>query len=137
MTATDKPTQEHHEGSDAHHVHPPSYYVKTWAILCVLLVVSIVGPMFEIRVVTLITAFGVAAWKAWLVAKNFMHLGVERRYVSYMLVTSVVFMVLLYMGVAPDVMKHEGLHWDNVAAKQETERAQKAAQESHARGEHH
>lgn len=122
MTATHHPA-EGHDGGDDHHVHPPSYYVKTWAILCGLLVVSIVGPMFEIRVVTLLTAFGVAAWKAFLVAKNFMHLGVEKRYVTYLLVTAVAFMVLMYMGVAPDVMKHEGHQWENVAAKQAIERA--------------
>ena len=38
--------------------------------------VSVVGPMLGIRAVTLITAFGIALVKAYLVAKNFMHLNV-------------------------------------------------------------
>ena len=45
-----------------------------------------------------------------------MHLNIERRYVIYMLVTAVVFMLLLFAGVAPDVMNHEGQNWRNVAA---------------------
>ena len=58
----------------AHHTN----YVKIWAILLVLLLISITGPMLEIRVVTLITAFGIAIVKAYIVAKNFMHLDVEK-----------------------------------------------------------
>ena len=53
----------------AHHEHPN--YVKIWAILVVLLVISVLGPTLEIRVVTLITAFGIAIVKAYLVAVNF------------------------------------------------------------------
>jgi len=93
----------------AHH-HPN--YVKIWAILVVLLVVSIIGPMFEIRVVTLITAFGIAVVKAYLVAKNFMHVNLTRRYVQYLLVTALVFMVLFFAGTAPDVMNKFGSNWE-------------------------
>jgi len=39
--------------------------------------------MFGIKVVTLITAFGIALVKAYLVAKNFMHINVERRFIPY------------------------------------------------------
>ena len=88
-----------HGGHDTHHGN----YVKIWAILCVLLVISVLGPMLEIRVVTLITAFGIALVKAYLVAKNFMHLDVERPIVHYLLATVLVFMVLLFAGIAPDV----------------------------------
>ena len=42
-----------------HHAHHPNY-VKSWAILSGLLLVSVTGPMVGIRVVTLIAAFGVA-----------------------------------------------------------------------------
>ena len=135
--ATTAHDQHHSEGSDGHHVHPPSYYVKIWAVLCALLVVSVVGPMFEIRLLTLLTAFGIAIWKAYLVAKNFMHLGIERRYVTYLLVASLALMALFYAGVAPDVMKHEGQQWENVATKQEIERAQKAISEAAKSGGHH
>ena len=38
--------------------------------------------MFGIQGVTLITAFGIAIVKAYLVAKNFMHINVEPRFVG-------------------------------------------------------
>ena len=114
--------------SDAHKTN----YVKIWGILLVLLVVSVVGPMFGIQIVTLITAFGIAIVKAYLVAKNFMHLDIEKRFVSYILATMVVLMVLMVGGIAPDVMKHDGQRWENTAAKA----AVKAGQAPHGRGEH-
>lgn len=86
-------------------------YVKIWAILVVLLIVSVVGPMTGIRVVMLVTAFGIALVKAYIVAKNFMHLDVEKPIVHWALGLALVFMVLLYAGVAPDVQKSDGQHW--------------------------
>lgn len=99
------------------HEHKPRNYVKIWSILLVLLVISILGPTLEIQVVTLITAFGIAIVKAYLVAKNFMHLDVEKPVVHYLLAVALAFMVLMFSGVAPDVMNHEGTGWTNVAAK--------------------
>ncbi|MEW5852076.1 MAG: cytochrome C oxidase subunit IV family protein [Myxococcota bacterium] len=104
------------------HAHPN--YVKVWAILVALLVVSVVGPMLGIKVLTLITAFGVAVVKAYLVARNFMHLHIEKRWVVYLLTTCLAFMLLLFAGAAPDVMKHEGQRWENHAAKRVTHQAQ-------------
>jgi caa(3)-type oxidase subunit IV len=94
------------------HAHAPHRnYVKIWAILVGLLVVSVIGPMTGIRVVMLITAFGVALVKAYLVAKNFMHLDVEKPIVHWALGAMLTLMVLLYVGVAPDVQKDIGDHW--------------------------
>jgi caa(3)-type oxidase subunit IV len=92
------------------HVHHPNY-VKIWAILVVLLLVSVVGSMSHVREVVLIAAFGVAAVKAYLVAKNFMHVNVEKRWVPYLLIMCLLFIAILFAGVAPDVMKHSGLNW--------------------------
>ena len=78
--------------------HAPRNYVGIWALLCVLLAVSIIGPMFEIRLVTLLTAFGVAIVKAYLVAKNFMHLDIERRWVGYILLAMLALTVVSLMG---------------------------------------
>jgi caa(3)-type oxidase subunit IV len=97
-------------------------YVKIWGILVGLLVVSVAGPMLEIRFITLLTAFGVAILKAYLVARYFMHLGVERRWVGYLLLTMVALMLVMVGGVAPDVLRHEGARWQNVAAKAAVER---------------
>ena len=95
--------------SAGHDDHPS--YVKIWAILLVLLAISVLGPMLEIQVVTLITAFGIALVKAYLVARNFMHVNLQPRYVTYALVVSLAFIVLLFAGVAPDVMQDEGQGW--------------------------
>ena len=56
------------------HIHHPNY-VKIWAILVALLIASVLGSMSHIREVVLIAAFGVALVKAYLVAKNFMHVN--------------------------------------------------------------
>lgn len=93
----------------AEHAH--TNYVKIWATLCVLLVVSIIGPMLGIRLVTLITAFGIAFVKAFLVAKHFMHLDIEKRWVTYILVAMIAFMVVMFGGFAPDVIRHGGQRW--------------------------
>ena len=91
--------------------HGQSHYVRIWAILCVLLAVSIIGPMFGIRVVTLITAFGIAIVKAFLVAKHFMHVNIEKKWVVYILLGMLAFMLVMFGGVAPDVLEHEGANW--------------------------
>jgi len=121
------PKRDHGHGS-AHHAehHGDMFYVQIWAILVVLLVVSVIGPMLGHPLLTLITAFGIALVKAYMVAKNFMHLAVERRYVVYLLLTMVAFMVLFFAGTSPDVMKHKGHNWRNEAAEQEVKRALEA-----------
>ncbi len=101
------------------HVHHGNY-VRIWAILLVLLVISIFGPFLGIQIVTLITAFGIAIVKAYLVAKNFMHLNIQPKYAIYLLTTMLVFMVLFFAGVAPDVMRHEGDQWVKVFDTPET-----------------
>jgi caa(3)-type oxidase subunit IV len=103
----DTPHAEH--GEHGEHAHPN--YLRVYLLLLGLLCVSVIGPMFGIRVVTIITAFGVAAYKAYLVAKNFMHIDVERPFISYLVLTVVVFMLLFFAGTAPDVMRAEGTGW--------------------------
>ncbi len=94
-----------------------SAYVRIWAWLVGLLVLSVLGPMLEITLVTLITAFGIAIVKAYLVAKHFMHLTVEKRWVGYLLAACLGFVLLFWAGTAPDVMRHEGTNWKNPSAK--------------------
>jgi len=112
--------------SEAAHHHPN--YVKIWAILVVLLVITVIGPMAEIRTLTLLTAFGVAIVKAYLVLKNFMHVNLASRYVGYLLATAIVFMVLFFAGAAPDVMQEAGHNWEKPSWK--------AASAAAATGEH-
>ncbi len=115
------------------HEHPN--YIKIWGILLVLLVISVGGPFLGIQVVTLITAFGIAIVKAYLVASRFMHLNIEKKIVSYLLLAALAFLVLFFAGVAPDVMKHRGNNWENVAAQDEVDRATTEA--AHAPAAHH
>ena len=96
--------------SHAEHPHHPNY-VKIWAVLLALLVVSVAGPMFGIKIVTLITAFGIAIVKAYLVVKNFMHIDVAPKVVTYIVLSMVLFMLLLFAGTAADVMESHGHHW--------------------------
>ena len=93
------------------HQHSARSYVKIWALLVVLLIISVVGPMAEIKVITLITAFGIAIVKALMVAAKFMHLNVEKRYIWYILLTGLLFVFLFFTGIAPDIMKESGMNW--------------------------
>lgn len=128
-----KPHKAAHAGHGGHaEAHGDMHYVQIWAILVVLLVASVLGPMLGHPFLTLITAFGIALVKAFMVAKNFMHLNIERRYIVYLLATMVALMGLFFAGVAPDVMKHKGHNWKNDAAEREVHRALEAAK----RGEH-
>ena len=106
-------------------------YVKIWAILVALLIVSVLGSMSGVRSVVLVAAFGVALVKAFLVAKNFMHINIEKRWVPYLLIVCLVAMVILFAGVSPDVMKHAGLNWNNDAAKQSVESGSSGAVTKH------
>ena len=114
------PEQPH--GAAAHPAHPPTNYVKIWAILCGLLLISVLGPMLEIRALTMATAFGIAFVKAYLVATRFMHLNHEKKIVPYMLGTMLALMCLMVAAMSPDVMKHEGARWENTAAKESIKR---------------
>ena len=103
-----------------------AHYIKIWGILVVLLVISVVGPVIGdvtgLKIITLVTAFGIAVVKAGMVCKEFMHVNVEPVVIHYFLITALAFMALFFAAVAPDVMNHEGTNWENVAAKAEVQR---------------
>jgi caa(3)-type oxidase subunit IV len=102
----------HAHAHDAHHEpHPDSYYIKIWAILLVLLIVSVLGPMLENPVITLLTAFGIALVKAGIVCAYFMHLNIEKKYIIWLLLISIFLMSVFFAGVAPDVLKAQGVNW--------------------------
>jgi caa(3)-type oxidase subunit IV len=107
-------TQAHGSGHGHDHGHE-RHYVKIWAILLVLLIISVVGPFvgsaLKMQWITLLTAFGIAAVKAYMVAKNFMHIDVEKPIIRWIMVTGVALMVLLYGALAPDIQKGEGQNW--------------------------
>lgn len=110
-----------------------NHYVRIYLLLLALLAVSIVGPWVGERIdrqveifglqiglgltLTLVTAFGIAVWKASLVVKHFMHLSIERPIAKIFLAASVLLLALFWGGVAPDVQLHEGRMWENLDAK--------------------
>ncbi len=112
--------------------HPDINYKKIYFTLLGLLVVSVAGPFLGIMWVTLLTAFGIAFVKAGLVVNNFMHLRWEKRMVKWLLVTSLVFIAMLFAGTAADIMNHEGHNWQNLAAMAAVERG---LGDSHGEGE--
>lgn len=123
--------------------HSVDHYWKIYLTLVGLFLVSFIGPFVaEVMpeglfrtVFVLIVAFAVALVKAWLVAKHFMHVTMEKRFVHYMVITGLVFMLMFVAAVSPDVMNHHGSNWENVAAKAEVERALAVIAEGG--GDHH
>ena len=98
------------------HEHPN--YVKIWYWLLVLLAISVAGPMLEIPAVTLITAFGIAVVKSFLVAANFMHLKFEKKIIWFLLILSILLLGGFFYGVGSDSMMTEGDQWiDCIADK--------------------
>jgi len=104
--------------SEEHSKHSHPNYVKIWAILLGLLVLSVLGPTLEVRAITLIAAFGIAIVKALMVAGYFMHLNVEKKIVWYLLIATIAFLAVCFFGIAPDVMNKEGANWEKNAPEQ-------------------
>lgn len=94
-----------------HHGHGTMYYVKIYLLLLVLFAISVAGPMLEIRVLTIITAFGIALVKALIVCAYFMHLKIEKKFVHYVLYTMLLAVAMFFLGVMTDIMKPTGHNW--------------------------
>jgi caa(3)-type oxidase subunit IV len=142
MSAT---TKEHGHAGHGHDAHDEAahlkFYMKIYLTLMGLFLVSVAGPvvgdLIGSKAIVLFTAFGIAVVKAYLVCAHFMHLNVEKRYISYLLTTALVFLFLFYAGVSPDVMEHHGRNWKNIAAQSEVKRALKEhAEHPEGHGEH-
>ena len=103
-----------HNESEAVHHHPN--YKKIYIALVILLIVSVLGPEIGIKSVTLITAFGIAIVKAYMVAAHYMHLKVEKKYINYFLLISLALMIFFFFAIAPDIMKFEGTNWKSTIA---------------------
>lgn len=99
-----------------HHDHGPKHYLKIYALLLLLFVISVIGPEIGIRWVTLVTAFGIAIVKFLMVAAYFMHLNIEKRYIHWMLYSMLIFVGLFFTGVMVDIMGVRGHNWENLGA---------------------
>ena len=72
--------------------------------------------MLEIPVITLITAFGIAIVKAFMVAANFMHLKFEKLIIWFLMIMSLILLGVFFFGVAPDIMQTKGDQWIDCVA---------------------
>ena len=98
--------------------HKKMNYRKVYQCLIVLLVISIWGPVYALELenrtlsvlVVLLTAFGIATVKTFMVSAWFMHLKTEKTFVSRLLLVCIAFMILLFAGVAPDILLPEGVN---------------------------
>ena len=97
------------------HAHKHPNYIKIFYWLLVLLVISVVGPELGIGWLTFITAFGIAAVKAYMVCAYYMHLKFEKKIIWFMFGASLIFMSLFIAGTAGDIMNSEGHNWVNHA----------------------
>jgi len=133
-------------GQDEHSIE---HYWKIYKWLVVLFLISFIGPFIAeymptegfagtLRVIfVLFVAFFIAVVKAWLVAKNFMHVKMEKRFMHYGLITALVFMLMFVAAASPDVMNHEGSNWRNVAASSWVEaRLAEGPGDHHGEGHH-
>lgn len=112
---------EHHDHAHGDHQdsgHGPSFYVKIYAVLMVLFIISVLGPELGNRTITLVTAFGIAVVKAYMVAVYFMHIRHEKKYIPYIMFAMLGAVFLFYIAVATDVEYTSGNNWENAAAKQ-------------------
>lgn len=111
--STSTETLETTQGTvETNHSHPD--YFKIYYILVGLFIISVLGPTLGVPAITLITAFGIAIVKATMVAAYFMHLNIEKRYIWFILFIMLTFLAVLFAGVAPDVMKHQGTNWRQI-----------------------
>ncbi len=99
----------------AGHKHPS--YLKIYIILVVLFSISVAGPEIApvfgafAKPIVLITAFGIAIWKAYLVCAYFMHLKFEKIYAPYILLACFSLLIVFFFGTATDAMFANGHNW--------------------------
>jgi caa(3)-type oxidase subunit IV len=97
------------------HSHPDYWKIYKWLLL--LFAISVLGPALfpGIKFIVLLTAFGIAIVKALLVAGNFMHLNIERKYIWHLFLICLVFLLVLFAGTASDVLNKKGNNWEREA----------------------
>ncbi len=125
----------HHDHAHAGHHDHSKQYIKIWAALFVLFLISVFGTLTPWFALTLVIGFGIALVKAYLVVRYFMHVNIEKPVVHYALIAGLALMVLFFAAVSPDVMNHEGSRWTNVAAEAEVQRRE--AEHAAGGGAHH
>jgi len=94
--------------------HGNSRYVIIWALLVVLFVASLGFAAVTSFIVGVVFAFFIAIIKALMVAAWFMHLNIEERWIWVILLVGLLIVLIMWMGVAPDVMEPSGTNWQKI-----------------------
>ena len=89
--------------TDSSHSPSVSHYVKIWFILLVILGVSLLLGGVGASQAMIAGIFGLAVVKAILVISQFMHIGVEPKFIIGMLLGGLLILVFLYVGTVLDV----------------------------------
>ena len=81
-----------------------SNIIKIWGVLIALLALSIaLGELKDARLATILI-FGVATVKAYFVLMYYMGLKWEPKFVSYILLSALALMVVLFFYLVPDIV---------------------------------
>ena len=81
-----------------------SSLIKIWAALLIMLFVSIGLGYLKNATVGTVLIFGIATIKAYLVAGYYMGLKREPRYIAGILASGLIFMVILFAYLVPDIV---------------------------------
>jgi cytochrome c oxidase subunit IV len=99
--ATNLPTSE----AEAHgHAHGPGRYFVIWALLLVFTVTTVLTGRMDLGPINLPLALTIATIKATLVVLFFMHLSESHGVNRLVFVVSILFLVVLILGVFGDLL---------------------------------
>ncbi len=84
------------------------FLVSIWAVLLLLLGVSIALVRMGNVLLATILIFSIAGFKALLVAVYYMRLKWEPRYIIWILIFGIALMVILYFTLVPDILYQYG-----------------------------
>lgn len=85
-----------HEHDHAHHIIPFETYVKVFATLIALTVVTVVASRIDFGTMNSIIAFAIATVKAVIVASFFMHLKYDDKMNRIIILSAVFFLFVLW-----------------------------------------
>ncbi len=90
-------------GSNGHHIIPFDVYIKIFAALIVLTVITVAAAQVDFGAMNVVIAMAIASVKAGLVLAFFMHLKYDDKLYAVMFGTGIFFLVVLYLFCFLDI----------------------------------
>ena len=81
----------------------PGYFLIFGVLIAALAASLIVGHVWQ-NTYAAVFIYAVALMKAYLVLQHFVHLKAERRWVKVLVISCVLLLILLFAGLAPDIV---------------------------------